>query len=752
MAKKSPPPKSRPSLSPSRQWAWAGVVIPILIALIGFAAYSNSLNGEFVLDDKRNIEGDLSVRTLLPTRSSLLGPPWTTFTGRPVTMFSFALGYQIHQTDPWGYHIVNIVIHILVGLVLFGVLRRTLRLPALQPRFSGREDWIAGIIALIWVSHPLCSSSVSYISQRAESLMGLFYLLTLYCFIHGTQSVRGRHWYVLTVVCCMLGLATKEPMASAPLIVLLYDRTLLAGSFVNAFRQRRALYIGLFATWLPFFGFLSLHPHGPDVALSFPDLSSFDYFKTQAWVLVRYLRQSFWPSSLVLYYGRANESVYILRRFMEYAPYGIVIVSLLAATFWALWRGKPIALLGMWFFLILAPSSTIVAMPTEVLAEYRMYLPLISVIGVVVFAADAMLKESRLRGAVAAVLTASIIIALTLATRQRNRAYATTISMWQDIADKMPNNVIALTNLGMFKYMAGNRAAAEADFQQALKLNAKSGAALAGLGMLLETDGKLAEAEEKFRLAMEYEPLSPESYLNLAMVYAMQQRYEQAVEVLSKAAEKIPWEQDLHIVHGAMLLRAGRETEGNERLDRAIAADFDHAQSAHRAGEILMQLNLPQPAEKYFQQAASYSSKNPRTYLTLAMLLTRQGKVDQAMEQYTRGLALSPNDLAALNNLAWYHATSPDASHRDGQKAVRYAQRVVQLTNRREPGAIDTLAAAHAEAGQFDLAQRTAQEAIALAEKAPDNPAVAGMKQRLELYRAGKPFRDQSLQSTTQGS
>jgi tetratricopeptide (TPR) repeat protein len=347
-------------------------------------------------------------------------------------------------------------------------------------------------------------------------------------------------------------------------------------------------------------------------------------------------------------------------------------------------------------------------------------------------------------------LTAPIVITLMLATRHRNRDYATTLSMWQDIADKTPGNVVALTNLGMMKYMAGDHPKAEVDFRNALALNPKSGAAYAGLGMLLEAQGKFPEAAEQFRRAIEYEPLSAEAYLNLAMVLANQHKYDEAVDALTPAVEKIPWEQDAAIVQGAMMLRAGKMAQGRDRLDRAIAADFDHAHAAQRAGQILIQLNLPESAIDYFQLAAQLSSKDPQTYLTLAMLLTQQGKMSQAMEQYRKVLQFLPDNQAALNNLAWFCATSPIASDRDGRQAVQYALRAVELTQHQNAGALDTLAAAYAESGQFDQAQKTAEQAVSLAQKVPDNPAMADMKQRLELYRANKPFRDQTIHPATQ--
>ncbi|HMB95485.1 MAG TPA: hypothetical protein VKK61_05550, partial [Tepidisphaeraceae bacterium] len=198
---------------------WRAAIFPLLILLIGGLAYSDSLRGVMVLDDQPSIVNNSVIRTLLPTRASIAGPPWTTLTGRPVTTFSFALNYRLGGLNVRGFHLTNIAIHLLAALTLWGIVRRTLRLASLKNRFAGAEDWLAAIIAMLWVAHPLTTSAVTYISQRAESLMSLFYCLTIYFFIRGASTATAKNvWFGLSLAACMVGMGTKEVMASAPLL------------------------------------------------------------------------------------------------------------------------------------------------------------------------------------------------------------------------------------------------------------------------------------------------------------------------------------------------------------------------------------------------------------------------------------------------------------------------------------------------------------------------------------------------------
>src|SRR6202040_734708 len=113
---------------------------------------------------------------------------------------SLAINYAFGGNSPWGYHAVNLVIHILAGLTLFGIVRRTFGRPILREKFSASSLPLALVVAVLWTVHPLQTEAVTYVVQRAESLMGLFYLLTLYCFIRGTEPGKSGLWFTGSVV------------------------------------------------------------------------------------------------------------------------------------------------------------------------------------------------------------------------------------------------------------------------------------------------------------------------------------------------------------------------------------------------------------------------------------------------------------------------------------------------------------------------------------------------------------------------
>ena len=225
------------------------LAVVVLLALAAFAAYANSFKVPFLFDDESAVTKNASIKDLTAFGTMLVSQNLTTG-GRPLVNLTLALNYAWSGDAVWSYHLVNLAIHLLAALTLFGVVRRTLRSASLADRWGAVSLPLSFLIALLWTVHPLQTAAVTYISQRAESLMALFLLLTLYGFIRATTSASPARWHWLSVICCFCGMATKEVMVTAPVMVLLYDRVFCAPSFGSALGKRRWYYGALVSSWL----------------------------------------------------------------------------------------------------------------------------------------------------------------------------------------------------------------------------------------------------------------------------------------------------------------------------------------------------------------------------------------------------------------------------------------------------------------------------------------------------------------------
>src|SRR5262245_30764340 len=267
----------------------SGRVLPaLLIVLAGITVYSNTFAVPFLFDDEPAIVINPKIRSVWPT-VAMQGSV------RGVAIYTFALNYMLHGLDARGYHVLNLAIHIAAVLCLYGIVRRTLI--RVGGEYSKCAEPLALAIALIWVVHPLQTQAVTYIVQRLESLMGLAYLATVYCFIRALDSKRAWAWYLGSVVACALGMGCKEVIVSAPLIVLWYDRAFVANSWRQIAAERKYYYVALAASWGVLAGLIAWNRAGFSSAVIVVEgLNPWIYLMSQASVIVHYLRLSIWPS------------------------------------------------------------------------------------------------------------------------------------------------------------------------------------------------------------------------------------------------------------------------------------------------------------------------------------------------------------------------------------------------------------------------------------------------------------------------
>ncbi|MFA6133742.1 MAG: tetratricopeptide repeat protein [Phycisphaerae bacterium] len=497
---------------PPRGFAWLGGAFLVIVTV---AAYSNGLWGEFVLDDTGSITDNATIRRCWPVHELLAArqEPGSTTQGRPLLVLSLAANYAISGLDVFSYHVFNVAMHVLAALALFGLLNRLLRTPGMPPRLRQSAGWLALATAMIWAVHPLTTAAVTYVIQRVESMMALLYLLTLYCMLRGSASRRAAWWYVASVAACAAGMATKEPMASVPLAVLLLDRAFIAGSFRKALSARWGLYLALAATWglLVALAFVSGDRGGTAGAAAANPLV---YAATEAGVVLHYLSLSFWPHPLCLDYDWK-----LARSAGEVVPGAIVICTLLGATLWALVRRPRWGFAGAVFFMVLAPTSSFIPL-ADLAFEHRMYLPLAALVSVVVVGASllmGLLASGRVPGAMVAVGMAlgavGIVTALLVGTRQRNEDYRSAIVIWRQTLTLRPDNQRAHNCLGLHLEQAGRLDEAMGEYDIAARLDPNDWEIFMYRGNLLKKLGRFDQAAHDYSRVIELRPKLAGAYM-----------------------------------------------------------------------------------------------------------------------------------------------------------------------------------------------------------------------------------------------
>ncbi|MBU0717827.1 MAG: tetratricopeptide repeat protein [Planctomycetes bacterium] len=620
--------------------------LPAVLAVIAVLAYLSSFSGAFVFDDPVHIHANPHIQHLWP--------PWDLLQEhRPVVALSLAVNYAIGKFDVFGYHLFNLTVHILAGLTLYGVVRRTFLREPLAARYGGSAAWLALAVASIWVVHPLQTQAVTYIIQRGESLMGLFYLLTLYCVIRGLSARRPNWWYAGAVISCALGMGSKAVMISAPLVVFLYDVAFGAQSTRRAFRQRWGLYVGLLATGgiLVATGVVQgIFPTNPSphtaVGFGFRGITPLEYALTQPGVIVEYLKLSFWPHPLCL-----DHAWPVAKTAGQILPFLAVVVALLGMTVWAFLRRPGLGFLGAWFFLILAPTSSVIPI-RDPLNEHRMYLPLAAVLCVAVVGGYAMLQyafatrtgrapPTRVRQWATSLPVIAVVAVLGWVTFQRNRVYASELSVWRDVVAKAPHNARAHLNLGAATQNINEAIRA---FREAARLKTDYVDAYFNLARAYTVTGRTDEAIDAYRLAIHYDPQFASAHLNLGNLLSDQGRTAEAMAAYQDALEADPTNYKAHQNLGADFARMGKLDEAIHHFQEVVRLAPTFGPGHLNLAMVLARAGwLTQAAEEY-EAALRLLPRSQRAdpHYRLGELLRRLGRVDDAVKQYEATLRLAP--------------------------------------------------------------------------------------------------------------
>lgn len=632
-------------------------------------SYANALGNPFVLDDTDGILQNTHIRQLTPLREVLTAPPQSVVAGRPVVGVSLALNYAWGELTPFGYHLVNLVVLWATALLIFGIVRRTLRLPSMGPEFADVADGVALTVAAVWMVHPLQTELVNYVVQRSESMMGGLYLLTIYASLRAMTDRRAVLWTIAAVAASLLGMATKESMATAPLMVLLFDAVFVSGSLKESLRSRPGLYGGLAASWALLLYLNAGGPRARSAGFS-SGVSAWTYLLNQGPLIVNYLKLVIWPHPLIADYGVTRDIA------LGAALPGVVVVGLLGvAALFAFWKWPKAGFLAMWFFVTLAPASSIVPIATEVGAERRMYLPLVAVVTLIVCGATWWVRRNGRQVRVAGAIAAVVVLALAIVTIRRNTDYADQTALWQQVIRDRPNGR-AHYSLAMTLRDRGDRSAAIAEFQKAIaegqfegyyavgfaydEMNRTDEAieqykffiahagedyrvplAWALLGRALARQQKYAEAEAAFRKTLTMQPRNKEARGGLADVMLSQERYAEAVDAYRVYLEVAPAET------AAAYGNLGRALVGANRNEEAVGA---------------------------FERAVAQAPNDPMARMNYGLSLASVGKLDEAVAQYRAGLNLAPNQVLLLSALG-----SALAAQGKGHEAAAAFDRALQI-------------------------------------------------------------------------
>jgi protein O-mannosyl-transferase len=659
------------------------LAISLCLASITWIAFGQTLGHEFLnLDDPEYVLENPQVREGL----TLHGVAWA-FSHKvagnwhPLTMMTHMVDCQLYGLKATGHHFNNVLLHTVAAVLLFLVLQQ----------MTGAL-WPSAFVAAVFAIHPLRVESVAWIAERKDVLSGVFFMLTLAAYLRHVRKPSFAS-YLLVAVVFALGLMSKPMLVTLPFVLLLLDYWPLHRFAVQAsenndvkslhWLDRQSIPGKLIWEKIPLL-LLSVISCGIVLIIQEEAMSSIELIPF--WVRVYnalvscviYICQMFWPAKLALFYPYPSGAV------SGWAlVFAVAILLIVTYSAWALRKHGPYLITGwLWYLIMLLPVIGLVQVGAQARADRYTYLPQIGLYLTATWAIMDLSASWRHRREILGILAIAVIMVLTWRARIQTLYWKNSESIWTRTLAVTSNNAFAHQSLGYVLLKDGQVDDAISHLQEALKIwpDFRGG----------RTNPENARVHDNLGIAFSAKGLVGEAISH----------YQRALQLRPDYAD----------VHGRLASALWRQGE----IDQAIA---------------------------HWQKTLSIRPDDPHVHTSLGTALMRKGLVAEAIAHYEKSLAITPQSTVTLNNLALVFSTCSDARFRNGSRAVQLAEQADQLSGRKNPSVVRTLAAAYGESGRFNDAIAAAERALKLATARGDSALVSDLHMDLDLYRINLPRR-----------
>ncbi len=575
-----------------------------VIVFVGALLYGHTLNVPWYLDDLRAIVENRTIHQLSEAVADL-------FSGRGLTNLTFALNYRFGGTDVFGYHLVNITIHLVTACLVFLLFKRVFRERLLLA--------VGG--ALVFVAHPLQTQAVTYIVQRMTSLAALFFFLAVYLYVRARESSDENstlHWlfYGGALFCGALAVLTKQNTAVLPVALILFDRYFLL-------QERRITWKKLLLYSAPFAlvpvavairslvvpllteGGIS-HIGGMPDLVHLRNLSPVNYLVTEFSVIWVYLRLLFIPYGQALDYDLPIvATIWQWKNALAFAG----ILGLLATAAFLRKRMPYISFGILWFFLGLAVESTII--PLDPVFEHRLYIPMFG------FAMVIMAAVGRLNQRHAMISLVLLLAVLSALTWQRNALWNDPVAFHTDNLRKAPRS-------------------------ERVHLD---------LANVYRKQGNLEEAQRLYERALQINPGYVLIHINLSMVYAAQGQHQKAADLLLEGIRISPYRFKLYNNLGAIYNYMGRHKDAALYLKKGAELEPYNAMVHFNLASAYYRLGLIDQAVYHYQRSIELEPNDPEKYFNLGLALHRKGNLNKALQAFQTAGQINPGHAST-----WFNA------------------------------------------------------------------------------------------------
>jgi len=613
----------------------------IIVMLLGIIIYSNSFNCSFQLDDFRNIVNNNKIHDISNVKA------WYGFSpNRPVSVFTLVLNYHFNKLEVWGYHLVNLFIHLVNTCLVWWLTLLIFSSPALKDSSLVRHKKVLALItALLFVSHPLATQTVTYIVQRMASMAAMFYLLSLALYAKARLTDKRMISLILlysgSVISFLLAMFSKENAFTLPFAILLFEIFFLRTKkfSVNFKDYRVILLIAAFLCLMIIFLFkFSFNIFRPITAPGHPEyaLTPLNYLLTQFSVIVKYIQLLFFPVNLNLDYDFP-----VSYKFFTITTLGsfLILASLIVLAVYLFNKQRIISFGIFWFFLTLSVESSIIPI-SDVIFEHRTYLPSFGFF-IILSSLTGILYLNKHKTLAICIWTI-IAVSYSIMTYERNKAWRDEITMWNDIVEKSPGKARAIMSRGNAYMKLEQWNNAKDDFTKALIIDPKLVLALTNRGYTYRNLGQYDKAIADYTMAVGIDPDYKLSWSNRGYIYYIRKQWDKAVEDFSRAIRIDPEFSDAYLNRGSAYGNIGAWDKAIDDISIAIKLRPDHAKSYINRGSIYWGIKQYDKAIADYTMAIGLDQKALDAYSCRGAVYSELGQLDKTLTDYSAAIAINP--------------------------------------------------------------------------------------------------------------
>lgn len=625
----------------------------LILILLATLPYLNTLANGFVYDDREQVLENAYIHSFRYIGKIFGSTVWT-FQGaqgvsnyyRPLMTFAYLVSYEMFGRIPFGFHLVNLALHMSVVLLLFIVTEHLF------------ENRLLSLIAAgLFAVHPIHTESVAWIAAITDLELTLFFLLTflLYLRLPDTppQNQRKRLPYAFMLLAYCLALLSKEQALVLPALAIVYEHFYRDGAATRQFQDKFRRYLPLCLLAVAYIAFRLFVLGGFAPAIWRPNLPWKEVLLSAVALIGSYLGKLIWPVHLVAFYV-FHESHSISDPHVLAGLAGLVAC---AGLFVFLWRNaRPLSFALLWMGATLAPVLNARWMPAQVFAERYLYLPSVGFCWLMGAAVAKVWSNARsgspsaFKPFVRQVLAATVVIiacVYAIATVERNRDWRSDEVLYRRTLELQPDAQVIHTNLGVYYSDNGDWTAAEREWTLALGPGKPSAVTLNDLGLVRKNQKRYSEAADLFNQAILLRLKYMAPYKNLAEMYAEMGRLEDADRQYRLAVSLAPLDVNARNSYGHFLLRLGRNSEARAQFAASAEADAN-AEAYDNLGDIDLAAGDRQKARADYQAAVALNEIDNHADFGLAMLDEEQGRIADAIREYRAGLETDPRNAVAL--------------------------------------------------------------------------------------------------------